>query len=189
MLELLPWQSTATAAITGVLRMCRLAAAKPPYLTGSYPAGWKIKEPNMINTSGTVDLSRFITAQDSIYDSVLEELRNGRKRTHWMWYIFPQIDGLGHSATSKYYAIKSLEEARQYLNHPVLGKRLLECAEAVFVIEGRSISEIFGYPDNLKLKSSMTLFAYVAAPSSVFVRILDKYFNGERDALTLQLLD
>ncbi|MGZ8171764.1 MULTISPECIES: DUF1810 domain-containing protein [Methylobacter] len=143
----------------------------------------------MINASNTVDLSRFINAQESVYDSALAELRNGRKRTHWMWYIFPQIDGLGHSATSKHYAIKSIEEARQYLNHPVLGQRLLECAEAVFAIEGRSISEIFGYPDNLKLKSSMTLFAYVAASCSTFARIIDKYFNGEQDALTLQLLE
>jgi uncharacterized protein (DUF1810 family) len=143
----------------------------------------------MINASDNVDLSRFTSAQDSIYDSVLAELRNGQKRTHWMWYIFPQIDGLGHSTTSKHYAIKSLEEARQYLNHPVLGKRLLECAEAVFTAEGRSISEIFGYPDNLKLKSSMTLFACVAELHSVFSRILDKYFNGEKDALTLQLLE
>ena len=130
-----------------------------------------------------------ISAQESIYDRALTELRNGQKRTHWMWYIFPQIDGLGHSTTSKYYAIKSIEEARQYLNHPVLGKRLLECAEAVFAAEGRSISEIFGYPDNLKLKSSMTLFACVADPYSVFSRILDKYFNGGKDALTLQLLE
>ncbi|MDP3590133.1 MAG: DUF1810 domain-containing protein [Methylobacter sp.] len=144
----------------------------------------------MKNASDTVDLSRFTSAQESIYDSVLAELRSGRKRTHWMWYIFPQFDGLAHSTTSKYYAIKSLEEVRQYLKHPVLGKRLLECAEAVFTIEGRSISEIFGYPDNLKLKSSMTLFACVAAPPcSVFARILDKYFNGEQDALTLQLLE
>ncbi|MDP1667006.1 MAG: DUF1810 domain-containing protein [Methylobacter sp.] len=143
----------------------------------------------MINASDNIDLSRFTSAQESIYDSVLAELKSRRKRTHWMWYIFPQIDGLGHSSTSKHYAIKNLEEARQYLNHPVLGKRLLECAEAVFSVEGRSISEIFGYPDNLKLKSSMTLFACVADPYSVFPRILDKYFNGERDALTLQLLE
>jgi len=136
-----------------------------------------------------VDLSRFTIAQERIYDNALAELRNGRKRTHWMWFIFPQIDGLGHSATAKHYAIKSMEEARQYLTHPVLGKRLLECAEAVFAIEGRSISEIFAYPDNLKLKSSMTLFASVAAPGSVFERVLDKYFNGERDVLTLQILE
>jgi uncharacterized protein (DUF1810 family) len=143
----------------------------------------------MTNANDTFDLSRFISAQDNIYDSVLAELRNGRKRTHWMWYIFPQLDGLGHSATAKHYAINSLEEARQYLNHPVLGQRLMECAEAVFAVEGRSASEIFGYPDNLKLKSSMTLFAYIAAPGSVFSRVLDKYFNGEQDALTLQILD
>lgn len=142
-----------------------------------------------MTNANTFDLSRFINAQESIYDSVLAELTNGRKRTHWMWYIFPQIDGLGHSPTSKYYAIKSIEEARQYLNHPVLGTRLLECAEAVFAIEGRSISEIFAYPDNLKLKSSMTLFASVADQCSVFARILDKYFDGERDALTLQLVE
>jgi uncharacterized protein (DUF1810 family) len=143
----------------------------------------------MTNANDTFDLSRFTSAQENSYDSALAELRSGRKRTHWMWYIFPQIDGLGHSATAKHYAIKSQEEARQYLNHPVLGQRLLECAEAVFAIEGRSAAEIFGYPDNLKLKSSMTLFAYITAPGSVFSRVLDKYFNGERDALTLQILD
>ena len=106
-----------------------------------------------------------------------------------MWYIFPQIDGLGHSTTAKRYAIKSIDEARQYLNHPVLGRRLLECAEAVLAIEGRSISEIFGYPDDLKLKSSITLFACVADPRSVFDHILDKYFHGERDVRTLHILE
>jgi uncharacterized protein (DUF1810 family) len=134
-----------------------------------------------------VDLSRFTDAQRNIYDNALAELKNGRKRTHWMWYIFPQIDGLGYSATSKHYSIKSMEEARQYMKHPALGKRLLECSNTVLGIEGRSISEIFAYPDDLKLKSSMTLFAHVA-PHSVFDLVLDKYFNGERDALTLQLL-
>jgi uncharacterized protein (DUF1810 family) len=106
-----------------------------------------------------------------------------------MWFIFPQIDGLAYSATSKRYAIKSIEEARQYLNHPVLGTRLLECAETVLAVEGRSVSEIFGYPDDLKLKSSMALFAYVADPRSVFVRVLDKYFQGEQDIKTLPLLE
>jgi uncharacterized protein (DUF1810 family) len=106
-----------------------------------------------------------------------------------MWYIFPQVDGLGYSATSKHYAIKSMEEARAYLNHPVLGSRLLECADAVLAIEGRSASDILGYPDDLKLQSSMTLFASVAGPDSVFVRVLDKYFQGERDVRTLQLLE
>ena len=135
------------------------------------------------------DLGRFISAQEGIYDSVLAELRRGQKRSHWMWFIFPQIDGLAHSSTSKHYAIKSIEEARQYLNHPVLGTRLLECAETVLAVEGRSVSEIFGYPDDLKLKSSMTLFAYVAEPHSVFVRVLDKYFQGEQDFRTLDLLE
>ena len=141
-----------------------------------------------IDSDDSFDLNRFTRAQQSVYDGVLEELRSGRKRTHWMWYIFPQIDGLGYSATSKHYAIKSVEEARQYLNHPVLGPRLLECSETVLAIEGRSASEIFGYPDDLKLKSSMTLFARVADPGSVFARILDRYFHGERDVRTLQLL-
>ena len=135
------------------------------------------------------DLKRFTSAQERDYDRVLAELRSGQKRTHWMWYIFPQIDGLGYSATSKYYAIKSIGEARQYLNHPVLGARLLECAETVLAIEGQSISNIFGYPDDLKLKSSMTLFECVAGPDSVFVRVLDKYFYGERDARTLDILE
>ncbi len=149
----------------------------------------------MVRPSDAVDrgepfaLGRFISAQEGIYSSVLAELRRGQKRTHWMWFIFPQIDGLAHSTTSKHYAIKSIEEARHYLNHPVLGTRLLECAETVLAIEGRSVSEIFGYPDDLKLKSSMTLFAYVADPRSVFVRVLEKYFNGEQDVRTLDLLE
>lgn len=135
------------------------------------------------------DLYRFVTAQERSYDSALAELRAGQKRTHWMWYIFPQFDGLGHSATSKYYAIKSLEEARQYLKHPILGARLLECVEAVLAVEGRSASAIFGYPDDLKLRSSMTLFARVAGPDSVFIRVLDKYFRGVQDSKTLRLLE
>jgi uncharacterized protein (DUF1810 family) len=134
------------------------------------------------------DLTRFIRAQERVYADVLAELRGGQKLTHWMWFIFPQIDGLGNSSTTKYYAIKSIDEARQYLSHPVLGPRLLECAETVLAIRGRSVSEIFGYPDDLKLRSSMTLFACVAGPDSVFDRVLDGCFPGERDARTLQLL-
>ena len=137
----------------------------------------------------TFDLNRFTNAQAGIYETALAELKNGQKRTHWMWYIFPQIDGLGRSKTAKYYAIKSMEEARQYLNHPVLGERVLECAEAILAIAGRTASEIFGYPDDLKLKSSMTLFASAATPGFVFVRVLDKYFHGERDVKTLRLLE
>ena len=133
------------------------------------------------------NLSRFVSAQEKVYEGVLKELKNGSKRSHWMWYIFPQLDGLAQSTTSKYYAIKSREEALAYLNHPVLGSRLLECANTVLDVEGKSVLEIFGYPDNLKLKSSMTLFSEVAT-DSVFVRVLDKYFQGERDRKTLQLL-
>ena len=109
-------------------------------------------------------LERFVDAQRGVYPTALAELRAGAKRSHWMWFIFPQINGLGHSATTKFYALKSLEEARRYLAHPVLGPRLEECAQAVLAVEGRSVSEIFGYPDDLKLKSSMTLFARVAGP-------------------------
>ena len=147
-----------------------------------------IKASDTANRGDPFNLNRFKSAQDSIYDAVLAELRSGQKRSHWMWYIFPQIDGLGYSTTSKYYAIKSVEEARQYLNHPVLGPRLLECAEAVLAVEGRTISEILGYPDDLKLKSSMTLFECVSDPHSVFALILYKYFHGERDIRTLQML-
>jgi len=146
------------------------------------------KATDSIGRDDTFGLSRFTSAQDGVYDRVLEELKSGRKKSHWMWYIFPQIDGLGYSATSKHYAIKCMEEAQAYLNHPVLGPRLLECADAVLAIGGRSASDIFGYPDDLKLKSSMTLFASVAGPESVFVRVLDKYFRGERDVRTLQIL-
>lgn len=134
------------------------------------------------------DLNRFISAQDQVYDRVLAELRNGSKRSHWIWYIFPQLDGLAHSTTSKYYAIKSRTEAIAYLNHPVLGARLKECAEAVLAIEGKTVSEIFGYPDDRKLKSSMTLFSNVTT-DSVFIHVLDKYFQGEQDEKTLQLLN
>lgn len=134
------------------------------------------------------DLNRFVRAQEEDYARTLSEIRNGQKRTHWMWYIFPQIDGLAFSSTSKLYSIKSLAEARAYLARPVLGPRLLECAEAVVAIDGRSASEIFGSPDDLKLRSSATLFACASPPDSVFERLLRKYYGGVRDAKTLQLL-
>jgi uncharacterized protein (DUF1810 family) len=134
------------------------------------------------------DLNRFLSAQEGVYDRVLAELRAGRKRTHWMWYIFPQIDGLGRSPTARQYAIKSLEEARRYLAHPLLGARLVECAEAVLAVQGLSASDIFGYPDDMKLCSSMTLFAWVSEPRSVFERVLDKFYRGKRDTGTLQIV-
>ena len=134
------------------------------------------------------DLNRFVRAQENDYAQALSEIKGGRKRTHWMWYVFPQIDGLAFSSTSKHYSIKSLEEARAYLDHPILGARLLECAEAVLRVEGRSAREIFGSPDDLKLRSCATLFACVSPPGSVFDRLLGKYYGGERDGKTLQLL-
>jgi len=134
------------------------------------------------------DLGRFVHAQADAFERALAELQRGQKRTHWMWYIFPQLDGLAFSATAKRYAIKSVEEATAYLAHPVLGPRLQQCAEAVLRIEGRSATAILGSPDDLKLRSCATLFAAVSPPGSVFERLLDMYYGGERDAKTLQLL-
>lgn len=134
------------------------------------------------------DLGRFLHAQRGDFERALAEITSGKKRTHWMWYVFPQLDGLAFSSTSKYYAIKSIEEARAYLAHPVLGPRLLRCAEAALRVEGRFATEIFGSPDDLKLRSCATLFACVSPPGSVFERLLDKYYGGERDRKTLRLL-
>jgi uncharacterized protein (DUF1810 family) len=135
------------------------------------------------------DLQRFVDAQKGVFDRVLRELRSGRKRTHWMWFIFPQIQGLGHSATTWIYSIKSAEEARHYLNHPTLGPRLRECAEALLELNTGSASDVLGYPDNLKLRSSMTLFAQVAeVTDTVFRRVLEQYFDGEPDPRTLEIL-
>ena len=134
------------------------------------------------------DLGRFMAAQQGIFDQALAEVRGGRKRTHWMWFIFPQIDGLGSSSTARFFAIKSIEEAREYLRHPVLGARLHECAEVVLAVEGRSAHEIFGSPDDMKLRSCATLFARAASEGSVFSRLLDKFFDGKPDVRTLELL-
>jgi uncharacterized protein (DUF1810 family) len=133
-------------------------------------------------------LNRFVLAQEADYETALSEIRSGRKRSHWMWYIFPQFEGLGQSAMSRRYAIRSRAEAEAYLMHPVLGPRLVECAEAVVSVEGRSAAEIFGSPDDMKLRSCATLFASVSPPGSVFERLLEKYFGGERDAETPRLL-
>ena len=134
------------------------------------------------------NLHRFLEAQRGIYERALAEIRDGRKQSHWMWFIFPQYDGLGASAMTKRYAIKSTAEAEAYLRHPVLGPRLRECAEAALATSGRSASEVFGSPDDLKLRSCATLFAAVSPPGSVFERLLDKYFAGERDDRTVGLL-
>ena len=134
------------------------------------------------------NLNRFIQAQEPVYSNVLAELQSGHKKTHWMWFIFPQIEGLGQSATARLYAIKNLDEASQYLNHPILGTRLLECSEIVLGIQGRSITDIFGWPDTLKLKSSMTLFSCVSNSNPIFDEVLIRYFQGERDTRTLELV-
>ena len=134
------------------------------------------------------DLSRFLRAQESVYESALAELRSGRKRTHWMWFVFPQLDGLGFSAASKRYAIRGLDEALAYLAHPVLGPRLIACTEAVLQVEGRSASEILGSPDDMKLQSCATLFARASPAGSVFERLLEKFYDGGRDGETLRLM-
>ena len=134
------------------------------------------------------DLSRFVEAQAHVYDQALAEIRAGRKQSHWMWYVFPQFQGLGVSPTSHHFAIRSAAEASAYLAHPTLGPRLLDCAESVLRIQGRSALEIFGSPDDMKLRSCATLFASVSASGSVFHRLIDEYFEGERDDRTIQLL-
>lgn len=134
------------------------------------------------------NLHRFLEAQETTYERALVEIRGGRKQSHWMWFIFPQFEGLGTSAMARRYAIRSLEEAEAYLRHPVLGPRLFECAEAALAIPGRSASDVFGYPDDLKLRSSTTLFARVSPAGSVFERLLEKYFAGEHDERTTGLL-
>jgi uncharacterized protein (DUF1810 family) len=134
------------------------------------------------------DLRRFVQAQETDYEHALSEIRSGRKRSHWMWYIFPQVEGLGNSANARRYSIKSAAEAKAYLAHPVLGPRLVACAEAALAVEGRSAIDIFGPPDDMKLRSCATLFASVSSDGSVFHRVIDTYFRGEHDELTLTLL-
>lgn len=141
-------------------------------------------------TTDPFDLGRFLSAQDGTYYDVGKELRSGQgqKQMHWMWYVFPQFNGLGTSATAGHYAIKSLEEARQYLEHPILGVRLLECTKIVNTLRGRTVLQIFGMPDNMKFCSSMTLFELVGGSKSEFSLALDKYCSGHRDTTTLKLL-
>ena len=134
-------------------------------------------------------MQKFIEAQDAVYQQVLSELEAGRKLSHWMWFIFPQIQGLGRSSTAQYYAIKDAEQAQAYLKHPLLGARLRECAEILLRLKGKTAIDIFGDIDAVKLRSSMTLFSVVAGQDCVFARVLKKYFNAEPDALTLQILN
>ena len=134
------------------------------------------------------NLQRFVAAQDSVYGSVVAELQAGRKESHWMWFVFPQIQGLGYSGMAVKYAIASAAEARAYLEHPVLGPRLRECVKLVLAIEDASAWDIFGSPDDLKFRSSLTLFAEAATDHQLFRAALEKYFESEPDSLTLQLL-
>ena len=134
-------------------------------------------------------LQRFLDAQETDYAIALSEIENGKKQSHWMWYIFPQIQGLGFSETSKFYAIKNIHEANEFMNHPVLGKRLIEISNALLHLETNDAHKIFGSPDDMKLHSSMTLFSSLPNTSPVFQNVLDKCFNGRKDGRTLQILD
>lgn len=133
------------------------------------------------------DLNRFISAQERSYDAALREIKAGHKRTHWMWYIFPQIAGLGFSSTAQFYAISSMQEAKDYYAHPVLGKRLVEISEALLALDTNDAAAVMGYPDDLKLRSSMTLFLAVSG-DAVFQRVLDKFYSGKPDSKTLSIL-
>jgi uncharacterized protein (DUF1810 family) len=149
-------------------------------LTFHRPKWWKM--------DGPYNLRRFVNAQRPVYERVCRELRQGRKESHWMWFIFPQIKGLGHSEMAQKYGISSRDEAKAYLAHPVLGPRLRECSGIVADQEGKSVEDIFGYPDDRKFRSSMTLFAQTAKDNEIFTRCLEKYFQGEPDSLTLTAL-
>jgi uncharacterized protein (DUF1810 family) len=145
-------------------------------------------------SDGPHDLGRFLEAQQGCYQRVLEELAVGRKTSHWMWFIFPQLEGLGVSATARRFGLAGLDEARAYLAHPLLGQRLRECTRAVLAVEGRSAHEIFGAPDDLKLRSCLTLFAAAVSPGAacaeqLFSEALAKYYGGEPDPRTLELLE
>ena len=141
-----------------------------------------------MNGADQFDLQRFVDAQDPFYDTVLAELRSGAKRSHWIWFVFPQLRGLGRSPTAAHYGIASLDEARAYLAHDVLGPRLAECTRLVLAIDGRSVEDIFGWPDNLKVRSSMTLFAHATDDNADFRGVLDKFYGGEEDPATVERL-
>ena len=141
-----------------------------------------------MSVTDAFNLQRFVDAQAPVYGTVVDELRAGAKRTHWIWFVFPQLEGLGRSPTAERFAISSLAEAQAYLDHVVLGPRLRECTNLVNAIEGRSVEKIFGRPDNLKVRSSMTLFAAATADNAEFVRLLTTFYGGEHDPVTLARL-
>ena len=139
-------------------------------------------------SSDSFDLGRFVAAQEGVYPMALAEITAGTKRSHWIWFIFPQVSGLGSSSMAQQYAIRSRAEAQAYLAHPVLGQRLLESTKALLGVHGRSANQIMGSPDDLKLRSSMTLFAHVSQPGSPFEQVLAKFFSGEKDQRTVDFL-
>lgn len=142
-----------------------------------------------MKTVNKVLFDDFIHAQNAVYPSVITELTQGRKRTHWMWFIFPQIKGLGHSAMARRFAIESLAQAQAYLQHDILGARLIECAKLLLLHPNKSALEMFGTPDNLKLKSSLTLFALAAGNDSVFEQLLQQFYSGHHDINTIKILE
>jgi uncharacterized protein (DUF1810 family) len=146
-------------------------------------------EKSLLPMNDPFDLQRFVDAQDAVIDRVRDELRDGRKRSHWMWFVFPQLAGLGRSEMTRHYAIASLDEARAYLAHPLLGPRLRECSTLVLAVQGRTIGKIFGAPDDLKFWSSMTLFLQADPSQAVFRDCLYKYFDGRSDLGTLSLIE
>jgi len=135
------------------------------------------------------DLERFVAAQEMVFDDVRRELEAGTKSTHWMWFVFPLADGLGWSAMTQRYAVRSLEEARAYLDHPILGRRLRECVDLLLRIQDRDATDVLGEPDDLKLRSSMTLFALASGEGSPFERVLERYFGGTADGATLEIVE
>jgi uncharacterized protein (DUF1810 family) len=141
-----------------------------------------------VNRADPYDLKRFVDAQEPVYGRVLDELRGGRKQTHWIWFVFPQLRGLGRSPTAQRFAISSLDEARAYLAHDVLGPRLRECARLVAGIEDRCADDIFGWPDNMKVRSSMTLFAHATDDNADFRAVLAKFYDGQEDPATVERL-
>mgnify|MGYP000865466364 FL=1 len=142
----------------------------------------------MANMNANHDLSRFVSAQEGRYEMAYAELANGRKRSHWMWYIFPQLSGLGSSPMARRYALSGLEEAKAFLAHPLLGTRLVNISALLLSLDKGNPTEIFGFPDDIKLRSSMTLFALARPEEPVFEQVLDRFFGGDKDPLTLRLL-
>jgi len=174
-----------TRSLHPIRPLWRYLAMKPGH------AAWRgmaARSTGDVIMSDPYDLERFVAAQKPVMDEVRQELRQGRKQTHWMWFVFPQIAGLGHSPTARRYALRSLAEAGAFLEHPVLGPRLIECTAQVNAVEGRTVHDIFGSPDDMKFHSSMTLFHRARLQEDAFRITLDRYFDGREDLATLRIL-